>query len=257
MSEFDYGGAVAETVSNFKNPKVGARNARLWGLIRVGTFAETYRNKGVAEIKAPAPYAFAIFHLLGKEDKLDDGSPMFFIKGFPLKKGDKSFLHKTFIPAMGGMAKHKGFTTMGNQLVSLSLKGGKELNEDNTPKFVNFASMAEISEDTLELLENAPAFAPLADAPGFLLESELTELVLSKLHPVREFAETVMATEEFKAGTHPAQALIQAMYDKDTERYTRKEKKSDDEDGGDGDGKQTPAPAGKVEALQEDQEFGE
>lgn len=255
MSDFDYGGAVAETVSLFKNPTVGARNARLWGLIRVGTFAETYRNKGVEEIKAPAPYAFAIFHLLGKADKLDDGSPMFFIKGFPLKKGDKSFLHKTFIPAMGGMAKHKGFATMGNQLVSLSLKGGKELNEDGTPKFVNFASMAEISEDTLELLEGAAAFAPLPDAPGFMLEGELTKDVLEKLNPVREFAEVVMQTEEFKAGTHPSQELIQSMFDGDKERYTRKEKKSDDESGEDS--AQAPTPAGKVEALDEEQEFGE
>lgn len=246
---FDYGGAVAETVSNFKNPKVGTRNARLWALIRVGSFAETY-NK---ELKASTPYAFAIFHLLGKEDKMDDGEPMFFVKPFPLKKGDKSFLHKTFIPAMGGMAKHKGFTTMGNQLVSLSLKGGKEMNEDNTPKFVNFANMAEIGEDTLELLQAAPAFAPLQGAPGFLTESELTKEVLAKLHPVREFAEVVMLTDEFKAGTHPAQALIQAMYDEDKDRYTRKEKKSDDESGESSD---APAPTpGPVETLDEEQVF--
>ncbi|AWD90602.1 hypothetical protein [Pseudomonas phage Njord] len=250
---FDYGGAVAETVSLFKNPKVGTRNARLWALVRVGAFAETYTNGKVKELKAAAPFAFAIFHLLGKEDKLDDGSPMFFVKQFPLKKGDKSFLHKTFIPAMGGMAKHKGFGTMGNQLVSLTLKGGKETNDDGTPKFVNFANMAEIGEDTLELLEGAPQYAPLEGAPGFVIESELTEAVLSKLHPVREFAELVMQTEEFKAGTHPCQELIQGMYDADTERYTRKEKDGKDSDD-DGDQKPQP-PAGKVEELEEEQTF--
>lgn len=250
---FDYGGAVAETVSQFKQPKVGTRNARLWALIRVGSFSEVFKG----EVKAPAPYAFAIFHLLGKEDKLDDGSPMFFVKGFPLKKGDKSFLHKTFIPAMGGMAKHKGFTTMGNQLVSLSLKGGKETNEDGTPKFINFSNMAEIGEDTLELLQNAPAFAPLEGAPGFLMEGELTKEVLERLHPVREFRETVMETEEFKAGTHPSQELIQSIFDADKERYTRKEKKSDDESGDDSGEQKPQQPAGKVEQLDEEQEFGE
>lgn len=251
MSEFDYGGAVAETVSLFKNPTVGTRNARLWGLARIGTFAETYRNGKVAEVKAPAPFAAAIFHLLGKNDKLDDGSPMFFVKMFPLKKGDKSFLHKTFIPAMGGMSKHKGFTTMGNQLVSLTLKGGKEQNDDGTPKFVNFGNMAEIGEDTLELLEGAPQYAPLEGAPGFVMEAELSEAILDKLHPVREFAEMVMLTEEFKAGTHPAQELIQKMYDADTERYTRKEKDEKD----DGEESKPQTPAGKVEELSEEEVF--
>lgn len=252
MSEFDYGGAVAETVSLFKNPNVGTRNARLWGLIRLGTFAETYRNGKTEELKAPAPFAAAIFHLLGKSDKLDDGSPMFFVKTFPLKKGDKSFLHKTFIPAMGGMAKHKGFGTMGNQLVSLTLKAGKEMNDDGTPKFVNFGNMAEIGEDTLELLEGAAAYAALEGAPGFVMEADLSEAVLDKLNPVREFAGIVMQTEEFKAGTHPAQELIQKMYDADPERYTRKEK--DEKGTGDDDDKPV-TPAGKVEELSEEEVF--
>lgn len=234
MSDFDYGGEVAENKSGFKQANVGTRNARLYSLLRIGSYREIFRQKGKAEeVKAPAPYAFAIFHLLGKADKEEDGSPMFFVKGFPLKKGDKSFLHSKFIPAFGGFAKHKGFGTMTNQLVSLNLKGSKEQNEDGTPKYVNFGSIAEIGEDTLELLEGAPQYAALPDAPGFILEGELTAEHLKMLAPVREFADVVMQTEEFKAGTHPAQAVIQALFDSNPELYTRKAKDDKPSDGDD------------------------
>ncbi|CAM0029900.1 hypothetical protein VPHD530_0033 [Vibrio phage D530] len=229
---FDYGGEVAEVVSGFKNPTVAAgkdvRNARLYGLLRLGTFQETFKG----EVKAAAPQALAIFHLLGKEDKMDDGNPMFFTKTFPLKKGEKSFLHKQFIPAMGGMAKHTGFSSMINQLHSLKLKGGKETNEDGTPKFVNYDSMSQLSDEMLELLDSSPAYAPLENPIGFLKEAELTKEALELLHPTREFAGILMKTQEFLAGTHPSQELIQSMYEENKERYTAK-KKDDKEEGGD------------------------
>lgn len=225
---FDYGGEVAETVSKFKQATVGVRNARLYGLLRLGNFQEDFQG----ELKGVAPQAIAIFHLLGKTDKLDDGSPMFFTKSFPLKKGDKSFLHSKFIPAFGGMTKHKGFSTMTNCLFSLKLAGGKKLNDDNTPKYVNFNSMSEIGEDMLEMCETAPNFAALENPVGFLIESELTKEALEMLHPTREFAGILMKTQEFVAGTHPCQALIEEMYNANKERYTIKEK--DDKDGDEG-----------------------
>lgn len=224
---FDYGGEVAETVSKFKAATVGVRNARLYGLLRLGTFQETFKG----ELKAAAPQAVAIFHLLGKADKLDDGGAMFFSKPFPLKKGDKSFLHSKFIPAFGGMTKHKGFGTMTNCLFSLKLKGGKDKNEDGTPKYVNFDSIAEIGEDMLEMADQMPAFAALENPIGFLTEGELTKEALEILHPTREFAGILMQTQEFKAGTHPSQELIESMYNENKDRYTVKAKdKAEDED---------------------------
>ncbi|QBJ01034.1 hypothetical protein [Aeromonas phage MJG] len=198
-------------------------------------FSETYTEGGKKEVKPATPYAIAVFHLLGKNDKNDDGSPMFFTKGFPLKKGDKSFLHKTFIPAFGGFTKHKGFSTMTNQLVSLTLKGSKAQGDDGTPKYINFGAVAEIGEDTLELLEAAPAYAALPDAPGFLLEGELTKEVIELMNPYTDVLNCICETEEFKAGTHPSQAVIQAVIDANPERYTRKakgdDKQSDEADG--------------------------
>ncbi|QZI86120.1 hypothetical protein PODOV006v2_p0026 [Vibrio phage 15E36.1] len=223
---FDYGGEVAETVSKFKAATVGTRNARLHGLLRLGTFQETFKG----EVKAAAPQAIAIFLLRGKEDKLDDGGDMFFTKPFPLKKGDKSFLHSKFIPAFGGMAKHKGFGTMINCLFSLKLKGGKETNEDGTPKFINFDAMSEIGEDMLEMAEQMPQFAALENPIGFLTEAELTKEALEMLHPTREFAGILMKTQEYMAGTHPCQALIEEMYNADKERYTIKAKDKKEED---------------------------
>lgn len=227
--DFDYGGEVASTASKFKQPSVGVRNARLFGLLRVGTFQESHEGK----FKDAAPQGIAIFHLLGKKDTMEDGSPMFFTKTFPFKKGDKSFLHRKangFISAFGGIGKHKGFSTMIGGLFSLSLLGGKDTNEDGTPKYVNFAGMSEIGEDTLELLDSSPAFAALESQVGFLTEAQLTEEALEMLHPTLEFAGIVMKTQEFLAGTHPSQDVIQAVFDKDPERYTYTAKDEDKED---------------------------
>lgn len=227
MSEgFDYGGEVAETVSKFKAATVGTRNARLHGLLRLGTFQETFKG----EVKAAAPQGITIFLLRGKTDVLDDGGEMFFTKPFPFKKGDKSFLHSKFIPAFGGMTKHSGFGSMINGIFQLKLKGGKESNDDGTPKFINFDAMSEIGEDMLELVADAPQFAGLETPVGFLTESELTKEALEMLHPTREFAGILMKTQEFLAGTHPCQALIQEIYEADKDRYTIKAKdKKEDE----------------------------
>lgn len=234
MSDFDYGGEVATPVSKFKKASVGTRNARLFGLLRLGTFREEFHQKGKpATVKDPAPQALAIFHLLGKDDKAEDGSPTFFTKTFPLKKGSKSFLHSKFIPAFGGMAKHTGFGSMIGGLFTLSLKGSKDLDEDGTPKYTNFDSMSCLAEDMLEMLEESPKYAALENPVGFLKESELTEEALDYLHPTREFAGILMQTDEFKAGNHPCQELIQSIFDKDPERYTAKagDDKGQEEDG--------------------------
>lgn len=249
-TDFDYGGEVAVTVSKFKQPEVGARNARLYGLLRVGTFQEEFDGK----LKDPAPQGIAIFHLLGSKDKLDDGDPMFFTKTFPFKKGDKSFLHSKFIPAFGGLTKHKGFGTMINGLFSLDLAAGKKLNDDGTPKYVNFRSMSVIADDTLELLEDSPKFAPLDSPVGFLTEAQLTKEALEMLHPTREFAGIVMKTQEFLAGTHPSQAVIQAVYDADPERYTFKKNDDDKEEGNSNESGAGSLPA-TPENLGTEQEF--
>ena len=211
-------------------------------------------------MKAAAPQGIAIFLLRGKTDLLDDGGEMFFSKPFPFKKGDKSFLHRQFIPAFGGMSKHKGFGTMINGLFSLKLKGGKEQNDDGTPKFINFDSMSEISEDMLEMAESMPAFAASETPIGFLTESELTKEALEMLHPTREFAGILMKTQEFQAGTHPCQALIQEIYEADKERYTIKAKdkkddeanKSADEQSSSNEAQSLPAEAEKLDNIEQE-----
>lgn len=260
---FDYGGEVAETTGGFKQPDVGTRNARLYGLLRLGTFKESFTKGGKTTVKAAAPEAIAIFHMLGKADKLDDGSPMFFTKPFPMKKGEKSFLHSTFIPAFGGMSKHKGFGTMINCITSLKLKAGKQMNDDGTPKYVNFDTISELGEDMLELIDGAAQYAPLENPVGFLREDQLTREALEMLHPTREFYGILMQTEEFVAGTHPCQELIQEMFDENPERYTPKKKESTSDEGegsddsGNSEGQTNTAQKlpQEAEELDEEQEF--
>ena len=253
MSDFDYGGEVAVSVSKFKNPIIGVRNARLYGLLRVGTFQESHNGT----LKDPAPQGIAIFHLLGGEDKMEGGEPMFFTKQFPFKKGEKTFLHRKangFISAFGGLDKHSGFGSMISGLFSLDLVGGKALNEDGSPKYINFGSMSEIGKDTLELLEDSPKYTALEAPVGFLTESQLTKEALEMLHPTREFAGVVMKTQEFVAGTHPSQAVIQEVFDADPERYTFKEKDDKAKPAGDQAAsgvKSLPVEAEKVDAEQE------
>ena len=250
--EFDYGGDVASN-GGFKQPPVGARKARLYGLLRLGTFSETFHNGKVAEVKAPAPQAIAIFHLMGKADLAED-EPVLFTKSFPLKKGEKSFLHGDFIPAMGGMSKHKGFSTMTGAMHTITLKASKTLNDDGTPKYVNFGSVSAIDEDTLEMLEAQPQLAALESSVGFLKEGELTEEALLLLHPTREFAGILMQTEEYKAGTHPSQELITSMYEKNKDRYTIKAKDATDEQASAGNQAESK-PTTPPEELDEEEEF--
>lgn len=248
--EFDYGGEVAESTGKFKKATVGTRNARLYGLMRLGTYCEVH--EGVE--KEPAPQVVSIFHLLGKEDVSEDGEPMFFNKTFPLKKGEKSFLHRAgngFISAFGGLTKNKGFGDMINKLFSLNLKGSKKLDDDGKPKYTNFGSMSEIAEETLELLEASGKYAALENPVGFLTESQLTEEALMMLHPTMEFAGILMKTKEFKEGTHPKQGLIQSMYDKDPERYTIKETEDSTPNGANTEPKGTAKP----EELDGDEEY--
>lgn len=255
MSEFDYGGEIAKA-AGFTKAAPGTRNARLYAMLRLGNFSATFKG----EEKDPAPFAVAVFHLLGSTDKTEDGHPMFFSKDFPMKDGSKSFLHKTFIPAMGGMTKHKNFPSMIGGFVSITLNGSKEAAEDGSPKYTNFGSIGVISDDTIELLEGSPKYAALENPVGFLRESELTEAALELLHPQREFAGILMQTVEFKAGTHPCQELIQKMYDKNPDRYQYK--KSDADSGDDDAGQQNSAangpaaePAAPVEQLTTEQEY--
>lgn len=252
MSDFDYGGEVASN-TGFKQPPVGLRKARLCGLLRLGTFCETYRKGNVVEVKAPAPEAIAIFHLLGKADLAED-EPVYFTKQFPLKKGEKSFLHGDFIPAMGGMQKHSGFPSMIGSLHTIELKGGKELNDEGGPKYVNFGGIAAIDEDTLEMLEGQPQLAALENYVGFQKEDELTKEALLMLHPTREFAGIVMQTEEYKAGTHPSQELITSIYEGDKERYTIKAKDAADEQASSGNQAESK-PIAPLEELDAEKEF--
>jgi len=116
---------------------------------------------------------------------------------------------------------------MVNELCSVTLVGSKQTDDNGVPKYTNFGSIGVIPEDTLEDIKDMPKYAALANPVGFLKEDELTEEALSYLHPVREFAGILMQTEEFKAGTHPCQALIQGMYDKDPSRYSYKKDEED------------------------------
>ncbi|ARB11240.1 hypothetical protein [Marinomonas phage CPP1m] len=248
---FDYGGEVAETASNFKNPEEGTRPARLYGLIRVGNFVAEFKG----EKKDPAPYAIAILQLLGKADKDDEGNSLFITKEFPLKKGEKSFLHSKFIPAMGGFSRHSGFASMKNQLTTVTIKGGKEFNEDGTPKFVNVSALSPIATDMLEDMEELPKYAPDEGAIGFVTEGQLTKGILEKLNPKLDVANLILQTEEYKAGVHPSQEVLKELYESNTELYSptsRSKKKTEGEEGKESN---TPSGAAIKENLSNESEF--
>ena len=240
---FDYGTTeeIKEPGGDFKQPTEGDHSARLRSLIHVGMYRETF-NK---EKKKPFPQVIAIFELKEDDDFEEDGvTPLTISKSFPLKKGDRAFCTK-FLAALDPGKKAKGFDDVIGAACTITCKGGKEKNEDGSPKYINFGGMSGLPAKFAAMLE------PLAvKGVGHVPFDQITKAAIMELNPVRDVNMVLMESENYSGSE--AEKIINAIRKDNPDFATRKKKDEDSDKDGD---KSDEKPVEKDHNLDDQEEF--
>ena len=243
--DFDYGTEheIKEPGGDFKQPTEGDHSARLRSLIHVGMYRETF-NK---EKKKPFPQVIAIFELKEDDDFEDDGvTPLTISKSFPLKKGDKAFMTK-FLAALDPQKKAKGFDDVIGAACTITCKGGKEKNEDGSPKYINFGGLAGLPAKFASMLE------PLAvEGVGHVPFDQITKAAIMELNPVKDVNMVLMESENYKGSV--AEKIINEIR-KDNPEFATRKKKDDDDKSDSGAEKSQEKVVEKEQNLDDQEEF--
>lgn len=248
---FDYGAEATSTVSSFKNPTVGSRSARLSGLVHIGS----YRDQFKGEFKSPCNYVIAIFELKGKNDMLDDETPMVTSKAIALREGDLSFVTK-FRKALDPENKLKGFDDFIGLPCTVTLEGSDEKNDKGEPKYVNFKSVSAIAEEFAEMVK------PLVNTIGHVRYSDITKEALMALTSFQIADYVIGDGSNPKSGLNlsykgsKAEQIINEIRVDNPEFGRKKSKKGDDKKGGSASASQPSEPMErKDQQFDENEEF--
>lgn len=249
FENFDYGADV-ESAGGFKreNPVEGLHAARLRSIIHVGRCVRKYQGKD----KAPCNSVVAVFELKEETDiHSETGEPLTFTVDFDLKDGDKSYLNTKFLPAMLTKAELesgaiKGFDDLIGKPCQLDLVGGKEKNDDGTPKYVNLKAMSPMHPKLAAVTE------PLKVAgAGHCRLAQLNAAAMDELNPYLHVQMLMMTSEQWKDGTHPGIVLVEEIR---KERPDYAKAKAKGEEAAEGGQMQAAAPAA-AEKLSTEEEF--
>ena len=242
--DFNYGTSeeIKEPGGDFKNPTEGDHSARLRSLIHVGMYRETFKG----EKKKPFPQVIAIFELKEDDDFEEDGeTPLTISKSFPLKKGDKAFMTK-FLAALDPQKKAKGFDDVIGAACTVTCKGGKEKNEDGSPKYINFGGLAGLPAKFASMLE------PLSvEGVGHVPFDQITKAAILELNPIKDVNMVLMESENYKGSA--AEKIINEIRKDNPEFATRKKKDEDGEKSSSG-GEKSQEKAAEVDPDLDDQE---
>lgn len=216
-NSFDYGAEPVDAGGSFKQPDVGPHEARLRSLIHLGSFRETYQGKK----KSPAPEVVAVFELKGEEDFEEDGeTPLYLTKAFPIKKGDRTFMTK-FLKALDPKGLAKGFDDLIGAACMVEAKGSTKLNDDKTPKYVNFDSVSGMTAKFAKLVEECTP-----GGAGHVRFDELTEGAIMELNPILEVANILMKGENYEGSK--AESIIAGIR-KENPEFAKMSEKTDDQ----------------------------
>lgn len=252
LQDFDYGEDLEKGGEGFtrENPKEGDHAARLKAIIHLG---KCHRSHAESKDKPPVNMAVAVFEL--KEDydvHSETGEPLLFAKDFTLMDGDRSFLHGEFIPALvtkEDLPNLKSFDDLIGKTCQLKLKGSKELQDDGSPKYINFASISSLHPKVAALTD------PLKDDPlnGHIRLKDLQAGHLDLMNVYNHVQSLMLLSEQWKDGTHPAIPLIEEIR-KERPNFAKATSKGDKSP--DSKGKtDEPKPDAPVEKVDGDEEF--
>lgn len=196
---FDYGTEESVTeAGGFKQPEIGPHTARLRSVVHCGLFCEEYKGKK----KKPAAEVVAVFELKEDTDFEDDGvTPLTINKSFPLKLGDKTFFSK-FLKALDPDENAGGFDDMIGAACTIDIKPGKEVNEDGSPKYVNFGGISGIPKKFAAMVPELNEGLGV----GHVRFEDLTVAAIKELNPALEVAGILMKGEKYKGSK--AEAIV-------------------------------------------------
>ena len=214
------GGAV------FINPEVGDHDALLTGIVHIGSFQDVFMKGKVEDPKPPCNYVLLQCTLMGENDKNEDGSRMVQWKSMALKSGDKAEM-TALLDALDPKELTEGFDDLIMKPFSAKMAGGKELNEDGTPKYVNWAGkgFAGMSARVVPMVladAEAEGIKPL----GHIKFADLTKEVLDEI-PAHMFRQYFLSEQKGNnlsyAGSH-VEAIVKAAREADPEWKVAKAK---------------------------------
>lgn len=256
--DFDYGADLAEGGAAARvNPEVGMQYGYLKSVVHLGKIGGSFKGKA----KDPTNRVSLNFELMGNlagEDADDYISGLHPETGEPLNKevivnlvkGDNAFLTKV----MGALITKKemeagtvkGFDDLIGRPVTLSIEGSDE-KVDGKPKYVDIKGVSPFPS----------ALKPLAtgikhQGVGHVKLKDLTEAALDEVNMYLGVQKGMMLSEEWKAGTHPAIAIVEKI--RETNPNYAKAKAADDKPSDAADDKQEPAGA-PTETVSSDEEF--
>lgn len=201
------GGAV------FVNPEVGDHDALLTGVVHIGMFQDVFMKGKVEDPKAPCNFVLLQCTLMGENDKNEDGSRMVQWKSMALKSGDKAEM-TAFLDALDPKELSGGFDDLIMKPFSAKMVGGKETNEDGTPKYVNWAGkgFAGMSARVVPMVL-ADAEAEGIKPIGHVKFADITREVLDEIpaHLVRQyFLSELKGNNLSYAGSHVEELINEA-----------------------------------------------
>lgn len=257
--DFDYGAEVAEG-SGIKrvNPEEGLQYGYLKSVIHLGKIAGNFKGKA----KDPVNKVCLNFELMGNlvpegEDGCitglhpETGEPLDHTLSINLTKGDNAMLTKVMSALIskkemetGGV---KGWGDLIGRPVQLDIKGSDEKGDDGKPKYVDIKGITQFPaalKPTIKGIKNAGV--------GHCLLKDLSIAALDEVNMYLDVQMGMMKSEEWKAGTHPAIALVEEIR-KENPNYAKAKAKDDksSDDATSGSTATAGAPAEQVDANEE------
>lgn len=258
--DFDYGAELSAGAGiNRVNPGVGNQFGVLKSVIHLGKCPNNFGKT----VKDPVNKVCLVFELKGnlvpEEDTENDsitglhpetGEPLDHTMTLNLMKGDNAALTKIMAALVSKKEMDagtiKGWSQLIGRPVSFDIVGSDKKDDDGKPKYYDIKNVvmpAAIVKSQIPALKNAGV--------GHCLLSQLTKDAVLACNMYNDVQMGMMKSEEYKAGTHPAIAIIEEIR-KEQPKYATVETKADKPaDGATG----ATTPAQPAEQVTSDEEF--
>lgn len=211
--DFDYGVELAESSGGFtrENPVVGPHMAYVRDLIHIGTCPDDrYPDKKAT------PRCVVVFELMEDHDIDSQGARLTYPYMINMVKGDNSFLNSKFLPSLVtkeelASGAIKGLSDLIGRPVQLQLDPSKATYKDEAtgkelPSYINLGGITTAHPKLAALLE------PMAEGNlGHVLFKDFKAESLELINMFTHIQKGIMLSDEWKAGTHPAIAMIEEI----------------------------------------------